>query len=592
MVARAATPCRTALPDAPGKTYSSEEAAGVTTFRVWAPEATQLDLLLGARRRPMQPQDGGWWMLDVPEAGPGTDYAFAIDGGPPRPDPRSRWQPAGVHGPSRVVDPAAFGWTDRGWQPPPLASALIYEAHVGTFTEAGTFDAAIDRLDHLASLGVTHLELMPVAACPGTRGWGYDGVDLYAPHQAYGGPDGLRRLIDACHGRGLAALLDVVYNHLGPSGNYLAPFGPYFTDRYRTPWGEAVNLDGAGSDEVRRFICDNARMWLEEYHLDGLRIDAVHAMLDRSAVHVLEELAEATRGLAAHLGRPLVLIAESDLNDPRLVRPPAVGGYGLDAQWNEDFHDARHAALTGERSGYYADFGTLADLAATLRQGFAYGGRYSGYRRRRHGRPATGVSLSGHQLVGCLQNHDQVGNRARGDRLAHLVSPGRQRVGAALAATPFLYFTDHHDPDLARAVSLGRRREFAAFGWDPEDVPDPQAPETFLRSKLDWSEPAREPHASLLAWHRRLVRLRRVYPELTDGRLDRVRVDFDEAGRWLAMSRGCITLVLNLASETRQVPLAAGRPRHLLLASSADVTVAADAIDLPSDSVAVLGPDP
>jgi maltooligosyltrehalose trehalohydrolase len=452
---------------------------------------------------------------------------------------------------------------------------------------------------------VTQLELMPVAAWPGERGWGYDGVALSAPPAAYGGPDGLRRLVDACHGRGLAVLLDVVYNHLGPSGNYLALYGPYFTDRYRTPWGAAVNLDGAGSDEVRRFVCDNARMWLADYHLDGLRIDAVHAMLDRSAIHVLEELAEGTRDLAAHLGRPLALVAESDLNDPRLVRPPAVGGYGLDAQWNEDFHHALHALLTGERTGYYADFGALADLAATLRRGFAYGGRYSGYRRRRHGRPAP--DLSGHQLVGCLQNHDQVGNRARGERLGHLVSPGRLRIGAAVvllgpflpmlfqgeewgAATPFLYFTDHDDPELARAVSQGRRREFAAFGWDPEDVPDPQAPETFMRSKLDWSEPAREPHASLLDWHRRLARLRRAYPELTDGRLDRVSVDFDEAGRWLTMSRGRVTLALSLAAEVRRVPLGAGRPRRLLLASSADVAVAGDAIALPPDSVAVLGP--
>jgi maltooligosyltrehalose trehalohydrolase len=503
------------------------------------------------------------------------------------------------------VDPAAFAWTDRGWRPPPLASGVLYEAHVGTFTPAGTFDAAIERLDHLVALGVTHLELMPVAAFPGARGWGYDGVALFAPHHAYGGPAGLARLVDACHARGLAVLLDVVYNHLGPSGNYLACFGPYFTDRYRTPWGEALNLDSAGSDEVRRFVCDNARMWLADYHLDGLRIDAVHALFDRSATHLLEQLAGEVRELAAHLGRPLALIAESDLNDPRFVRPPAAGGYGLDAQWNEDFHHALHTVLTGERQGYYADFGALADLAAALRDGFAYAGRYSPYRRRRHGRPLDGVS--GRQLVGCLQNHDQVGNRARGDRLAQLVSPARLRVGAAVlllapfvpmlfqgeewgATTPFLYFTDHDDPELARAVSRGRREEFAAFGWDPRDVPDPQAPESFRRSVLDWDEPARPAHAALLDWHRRLIALRRAFPELTDGRLDGVDVRCDEAGRWLAMARGRVTLCLNLAAEPRRVPVPSDRPRHVLLASVPDVQVASDAVALPPDSVAVLGP--
>ncbi len=581
----------------------------MSAFRVWAPEAKRLDLVTGGRRLAMERADGGWWTLDAAHAGAeaAARYAFSVDGGPPRPDPRSRRQPAGVHGPSQVDDPAAFAWTDRGWQPPPLPSALIYEAHVGTLTEAGTFDAAVERLDHLVSLGVTHLELMPVAAFPGARGWGYDGVDLWAPHEGYGGPEGLRRLVEACHARGLAVLLDVVYNHLGPSGNYLSAFGPYFTDRYRTPWGEAVNLDAAGSDEVRRFICDNACMWLSDYHLDGLRIDAVHALLDRSAVHVLEELAERVRDLAAHLGRPLALIAESDLNDPRLVRPPAAGGYGLDAQWNEDFHHALHAVLTGERSGYYADFGMLADIAASLGRAFAYGGRYSPYRRRRHGRSAP--DLTGHQLVGFLQNHDQVGNRAIGERLSHLVTPERLRVGAALvllgpfvpmlfqgeewgASSPFLYFTDHDDPDLGRAVSEGRRREFAAFGWDPADVPDPQAPATFARSKLDWTELAREPHGAVLDWHRRLVRLRRAHPELTDGRLDRVRVEWDEATRWLSMSRGRITLALNLAAEPRRVPLPAARPRHVLLTSGAGLAVEADAVTVPPDAVAVLGPAP
>ena len=599
-------------------------------FRVWAPRGKTVVVAIAGSRIPMVPEtdgriDGGadghgghggqggqgdhagWWRADVGSAGAGTDYAFVVDGGAALPDPRSAWQPAGVHGPSRVVDHGAFPWTDARWQPPPLASGVVYELHVGTFTPAATFAGVIERLDHLVGLGVTHVELMPVAEFSGRRGWGYDGVDLYAPHEAYGGPEGLKRLVDACHARGLAVLLDVVYNHLGPSGNYLGRFGPYFTDRYATPWGDAVNLDGRQSDEVRRYLCDNACMWLRDYHLDGLRLDAVHALLDRSAIHFLEELAEEVKTLGAHLGRHLVLVAESDLNDPRLVRSPAVGGYGLDLQWNEDFHHALHAVLTGERSGYYADFGTLADLAAVLRHGFAYGGRYSRYRGRRHGRPATG--LSGHQLLGCLQNHDQIGNRARGERIGHLVTPGRLRVGAALAltspfvpllfqgeewgaSTPFQYFTDHEDPALAQAVREGRRREFAAFGWDPAAVPDPQDPETFRRSRLDWREVDREPHAGLLDWYRRLIRLRRASPALSDGRMAAVRVAFDEEAAWLVVERGPVTVAANLARAPRRIPIAAHRPNTLLLASESGVRLAPGAVELPPDAVAVLGDIP
>jgi len=580
----------------------------MATFRVWAPRARRVELVLGPRCVPMTGEAAGWWAVDVPEAGPGADYAFAVDGGTPLPDPRSPWQPSGVHGPSRVLDHAAFHWTDTGWRPGPLALAVIYELHVGTFTPAGTFDAAIDRLDHLVDLGVTHVELMPVAELPGARGWGYDGVDLYAPHHAYGGPSGFKRLVDACHARGLAVLLDVVYNHLGPSGNYLSRFGPYFTDRHVTPWGPAVNLDGPESDEVRRFLCDNAQMWLRDYHLDGLRIDAVHAIFDQSATPFLEQLACEVHALQAHLGRHLALVAESDLNDPRLVAPPALGGYGLDAQWNEDFHHALHAVLTGERSGYYADFGSLHDVATALREGFVYAGRYSAYRRRRHGRPVR--DLSGHRFVGCLQNHDQVGNRALGERSSRLMSSGRLRVGAALlltapfvpmlfqgeewgATTPFLYFTDHDDPQLARAVRDGRRQECAAFGWNPEQVPDPQAAETFDRSKLDWREPAREPHASLLDWHRRLIRLRRELPVLSDGRMQSVHVAFDEDARWLVLERGAIRVVCNVGSASQRVPCAGSRAHRLLLASDPAVTVTRGAVDLPPDSVAILGgPDP
>jgi maltooligosyltrehalose trehalohydrolase len=544
----------------------------------------------------------GWWSAEVPDAGTGTDYAFVLDGGAPLPDPRSPWQPQGVHGASRRVDHAAFHWTDTSWQPPPLASAVIYELHVGTFTPAGTFDAVIERLGHLRGFGITHVELMPVAEFAGTRGWGYDGVDLWAPHHAYGGPEGLKRLVDACHTRGLAVILDVVYNHLGPVGNYLGHFGPYFTDRYRTPWGDAVNVDGPGSDEVRRFFCDNALMWLRDYHLDGLRIDAVHAIVDTSAVHVLEQLAEEVDALEAELGRHLVLIAESDLNDPRLIRPREVGGYGLDAQWADDFHHALHTVLTGEQDGYYADFGSLADLAKALERAFVYDWRYSAFRRRRHGKAPVG--LSGHRFVVCLQNHDQVGNRVRGERMGHLVGVERLKVGAALvltapfvpllfqgeewaASAQFQYFTDHEDPALGLAVSEGRRNEFAAFGWKREDIPDPQAPEAFARSKLDWSELGREPHASVLDWHRQLIRLRRELPWLRDGRLDQTRVRLEEAARWLAIDRGPVTVACNLGDRSTRVPVDCGA-LSVRLASDARARLVPGGLELPPESVAIL----
>jgi maltooligosyltrehalose trehalohydrolase len=563
-----------------------------------------MEAQVGRERLPMTQTGGGWWQVDVPSAGAGTDYRFALDGGEPLPDPRSAWQPHGVFGPSRVVDHGAFRWADQAWQAPPLSSAVIYELHVGTFTPEGTFDSAISRLDHLVDLGISHVELMPVNEFPGVRGWGYDGVDLYAPHHAYGGPDGLKRLVDACHARGLAILLDVVYNHLGPSGNYLGRFGPYFTERYTTPWGQAINLDGPESDEVRRFICNNALMWLRDYHCDGLRLDAVHAIVDTSALHLLEQLAVEVEALQAHLGRRLVVIAESDLNDPRLVRSREAGGYGLDAQWSDDFHHALHSVLTGERSGYYADFGTLADLAHALAHAYVYDGRYSRFRRRHHGRPAPG--FSGARFLGYLQNHDQIGNRARGERCAALMSTGRLKIGAALvltapfvpmlfqgeewgASTPFQYFTDHEDTALGQQVSEGRRNEFAAFGWDPTEVPDPQDPATFQRSKLDWSEMEREPHASLLDWHRRLIALRHSLPPLTDGRLDRVHVRYDEQARWLVMQRGLVAVACNLAERTQRVPLPKGAGRQVLLASAPGAKLAEDGVEIAGDGVVVVG---
>ncbi len=571
-------------------------------FRVWAPRASRVVLVLrGDERHPLDgPDDRGWFQAEVEGAGPGDDYAYSLDGGDPRPDPRSNWQPAGVHGPSRLVDHAAFAWTDDGWDGGvPLARAVVYELHVDTFSPEENYDGVIPKLGHLVDLGVTTVELLPVVEYPGRWGWGYDGVDLYAPNSADGGPDGLKRLVDACHARGLGVVFDVVYNHLGPSGNYLGEFGPYFTERYGTPWGEAVNLDGRDSDPVRAFIVDNALMWLRDYHADGLRLDAVHAIVDTSATHILEELAGRVDALEAELGRRKFLIAESDLNDPRVVREPALGGYGVDAQWSDDFHHALHAVLTGERSGYYADFGSLAQLAKALRQAYVFDGQYSAYRRRRHGRPPTGLPLT--SFLAYLQDHDQVGNRATGERSSMMLSPGLLKVAAALillgpsvpmlfqgeewgAGTPFLYFTDHDDPELGRAVTEGRRREFAAFGWDPADVPDPQDPETFRRSKLDWNELERPDHAELLDWHRRLIALRRSTPALTDGHAP-VDVDLDEGGRWLVYSHGGVTVACNLGDREATVPVPAGEVR---LSSCARSSVEGGQARLFPESVVVL----
>lgn len=549
----------------------------------------------------MHPESDGWWSAEIAAPGGDADYGFVLDGEGPFPDPRSAWQPYGVHGLSRRVNHGSFGWTDAGFQAPPLGSAVFYELHVGTFTPEGTFDAAAAHLDHLVDLGVTHVELMPVNAFPGRRGWGYDGVGLFAVQDAYGGPEGLKRWVNACHARGLAAVLDVVYNHLGPSGNYLGKFGPYFNGRYQTPWGPALNFDGPHSDEVRRMFLDNAIQWLRDYHFDGLRLDAVHAIVDTSARSFLEELGDEVRSLEAQLGRHLVLLPESDLNDPRLLWPRARGGFGLDAQWSDDFHHALHSALTGETTGYYEDFGSLAALAKALRQAYVYDGSPSRHRRRRHGRPPEG--LDGTRFLGYAQNHDQVGNRARGERLGQLVDPGRLKIAAALvltspfvpmlfmgeewgATTPFLYFTDHEDPDLAAAVREGRRREFATFGWAPEEIPDPQAAETFARSRLDWSEREREPHRSLLEWHRQLLRLRRRTPALRDGRLDTVRVRHDETQRWLVLQRGPIHVAANLGEAECRI---ADWPRGLRLglASESIPPEAPGVLRLPARSVGV-----
>jgi maltooligosyltrehalose trehalohydrolase len=568
-------------------------------IEVWAPGASQVDVYIDAERASMSPYRRGWWAVEV-SVQPGSLYGFSLDGGAVQADPRSRWQSDGVHGLSRVVDHDTFSWRTTDWRGRTLLGSVIYELHIGTFTEGGTFDAAIARLDHLVELGIDFVELLPVAAFPGRHGWGYDGVFPYAVHEPYGGPDGLKRLVDACHERGLAVILDVVYNHLGPDGNVLPTFGPYFTDTYSTPWGSAINYCGPASDEVRRYVVENALMWLRDYQVDALRLDAVHAMLDTSATHILEELASEVDALAERVGRPLALVAESDLNDPRLIVTRDAGGFGLDAHWSDDFHHALHCVLTGETFGYYEDFGSLRQLATALTRGYVYAGEYSTHRDRRHGRPLP-LSLSGHRLLGYAQDHDQVGNRAAGERLSALVSPALLKVACALvltspftpmlfmgeewaASTPWQYFTDHEDAELAEAVRAGRLVEFKAFGWESQDIPDPQHPTTIARSTLQWAELGAPAHADMLAWYRDLIALRRRTPDLADGRLDRIEVDTDEEQRWLVLRRPSSVVAANLATEQRTVAVDATS----VLLASADVELRGGNLTLPPESVAIL----
>ncbi|NLF31016.1 MAG: malto-oligosyltrehalose trehalohydrolase [Planctomycetes bacterium] len=572
---------------------------------LWAPYCRSVAALIGDAAHPLEPAGHGWWAADVPDTVREHGYLFSLDGAAGIPDPRSPWQPWGVHGPSHPLDHGAFLWHDDGWRAPPLSAAVIYELHVGTFTPDGTFEAAADYLDNLVDLGVTHVELMPVAEFAGDRGWGYDGVALFAPHHAYGGPAGLKYLVDACHRAGLGVILDVVYNHLGPEGAYAPRAAPYLTGHHRTNWGAAVNFDGADSDEVRRFVLDNAVMWLRDYHVDGLRLDGTHAIADQSATPILEALAERVERLAAELGRPLVLIAENDRNDPRLVRSRQAGGSGLDGVWADDLHHALHAVLTGERRGYYRDFGTLADVAKACRCALVYDGQYSAHRRRLHGRPATG--LSGHRFVVCLQNHDQVGNRAAGDRIGQQAGADMQMIGAAViffspfvplllageewgASSPFQYFTSVEDERLARQIVEGRRREFAAFGWPPEEVPDPQDPATFARSKLPWAQRPEGPHGRMLDWYRRLIHLRRSAPALCDGDMSGVRTAWDEQARWLEIRRGDLVLLANLADHGLDRPLADGLDDAAILLASKDGCAIRDgAVSLPHRSAAVYG---
>ncbi len=562
---------------------------GETRFRVWVPDADHVSLvLLGDPERtvPMVPEGRGYHVLTV-GADPGTLYLYELQGGLRRPDPASHFQPEGVDGPSAVVDHTTFSWNDRPWYGLPLRDYVIYEMHVGTFTEEGTFDAVIDHLDELRDLGVTAIEAMPVAQFPGARNWGYDGVFPYAPQDSYGGPAGLRRLVDACHRRGMAFVLDVVYNHLGPEGCYLDDFGPYFTDRYHTPWGRALNFDGAGSDEVRSFFIGNALSWFEDYHVDALRLDAVHAILDTSALPFLEELAIETSELSERLNRRLHLIAESADNDARIIAPRALGGFGLDAQWNDDFHHALYALVTGERTGHYADYGSLSHLARAMRDGYVYQGEYSRYRRRRHGRSSR--HRGAERFVVFSRNHDQIGNRMLGDRLTTRISFEEMKLaaGALLLSpyipllfmgeeygetAPFRYFVSHSDPDLVEAIRRGRAEDFAGFGWEGEP-PDPQAEETFTASKIDRTLRTKGDHARLWDYYRELLRLRSDIPALGGGK-EEMAVSYDERSGLLALHRWSsgdeVVVLLHFGPEEVEVPFPEPRGTWNLIADSTD----------------------
>ena len=576
-------------------------------FDVWAPIPTDLRLSFGDAIVGMTKGEGDWWSPAGPVPDPSTeevDYGYLIDDSDtPVPDPRSRRQPAGVHARSRTHQSRSFTWTDDNWTGRQLAGSVIYELHIGTFTPEGTLDAAVGRLDHLKCLGVDFVELMPVNAFNGTHNWGYDGVLWYAVHECYGGPAAYQRFVDRCHAAGLGVIQDVVYNHLGPSGNYLPEFGPYLTAG-RNTWGDLVNLDGEGSGEVRRYILDNVRMWLEDYHVDGLRLDAVHALSDSSPVHLLEEMAIEVAALSADQRRPLTLIAESDLNDPMLVTPREAGGYGLDAQWSDDFHHAVHVALTGETEGYYADFEPLSALAKVCERGFFHDGTYSSFRKRDHGVPVDTDRMPTWRLVVGSQNHDQIGNRAAGDRLTDHLDEHQLGCAALLtmagpftpmlfqgeewaASTPFCFFTSHPEPELGRVTAEGRFEEFEWMGWDPAIVPDPQDPDTFRRSKLDWSETESGRHARLLAAYRRLTELRRTHPDLTDPAFGATSCAVDEESRVFRMRRGGLLVVVNFGDGAASVDIGAGA--DLLFASGEGVRVEQTRLALPPHAGALVG---
>lgn len=563
-----------------GYKHGAAREEGGYRFRVWAPRAKEVRLKLtapGEAVLEMEAQAGGYYERLVEGVEAGARYLYRLDGEKERPDPASRYQPEGVHAASELVD-ERFAWTDEGWPGLKLEDCVFYELHTGTFSAAGTFDGVSERLHHLVELGITMIELMPVGQFPGERNWGYDGCYPYAVQASYGGPEGLKRLVNACHAVGVGVALDVVYNHLGPEGNYLGEFGPYFTERYRTPWGQAVNFDGAESDEVRRFFVESAERWVREFHIDALRLDAVHAIHDESAYPFLEELGDAVHLLGEQLGRRVHVVAESDRNDPRVVERQALGGIGLDAVWNDDFHHALRTVVTGERDGYFVDFGAVGQLGKAYAEGFVRDGSYSAFHERRHGRSSRGVEAE--RFVVFSQNHDQTGNRMLGERLAALVDFERLKTAAAACVlspflpllfmgeeyaetAPFLYFTSHGDAGLVEAVRAGRKSEFAAFAWQGEP-PDPQAEETFQASKLKWYLKEHGRHAAMLDLYRTMLRLRKATAALATLRKEQTEVWWGEEERVVAVRRWVgrdeALLVLSFGGQTAtEAPLKEGR---------------------------------
>ena len=584
-----------------------EHAAGKNRYDVWAPNADSVRLVADGREYAMEHHDAaapGWWRAPADVAGQESDgvpYGYIVDGEGPFPDPRSRRQPEGVHALSATFDPSVHEWQDSAWKGRQLKGAVIYELHLGTFTPEGTLDAAAAKLDYLVDLGVDFIELLPVNGFNGVHNWGYDGVLWYAVHEPYGGPAAYQRFVDAAHAAGLGVIQDVVYNHLGPSGNYLPKFGPYLKSGEGNTWGDSVNLDGPGSDDVRHYILENAAMWLRDYHVDGLRLDAVHALRDERAVHILEEFGALGDQIEAETGIPRTLIAESDLNNPRLIYPRKDNGYGLDGQWSDDFHHAVHVNLSGETTGYYADFDSLAVLAKVLEHGFLHDGSYSSFRGRHHGRPIRRDLAHPSALVVCLQNHDQIGNRAIGDRLTSSLSYGQLAIGAVLtmtspftpmlfmgeefgASTPWQFFTSHPEPELGKATAEGRIKEFERMGWDPAVVPDPQDPETFLRSKLKWDEAGEGNHARLLQVYKDLAQLRRNTPELVDGGFGSTVVEYDDDEHWLQFSRGTVRVVCNFGDEMLGTPLSGS----MLLATDPEAVLDEGTLTLPGGSAVVV----
>jgi maltooligosyltrehalose trehalohydrolase len=569
---------------------------------VWAPRAGAVALRAPGRGAdtPMERLGEGWWRADV-ELREGEEYGFVLDGsGDARPDPRSRRQPRGVHELSAIFDSDTYEWQDATWTGRQLAGGVVYEMHVGTFTPEGTLDAAAQRLGHLVDLGVDFVQLLPVNGFNGIHNWGYDGVLWYAVHESYGGPAAYQRFVDACHARGLGVIQDVVYNHLGPSGNYLPEYGPYLRDAESNTWGSSVDLD---EDEVRRYIVENALMWLRDYRVDGLRLDAVHALKDRRDVHILQELAESVDALSAHVGRPLTLIAESDMNDPRLISAREAGGYGLTAQWSDDYHHALHVALTGETTGYYADFAPLSAIVKASTRGFFHDGTFSSFRGRPHGHPID-VRIPAWRLVTFSQNHDQIGNRAAGDRLSQTLDEGGLSIAAVLtvlapftpmlfmgeewaASTPWQFFTSHPEPELGEATARGRKAEFAQMGWDESVVPDPQHPETFTRSKLNWDERAAGRHARILALYRALLALRRARPEFTDPDFRHIEASADEERGWFRIRRLAVEVIVNFADVDVAVPVQGAA--EVLLATDERARADDGTVTLPPRSAIVLG---